>query len=126
MTFEEAIKQYTENLDKYQQLEKIQKSLLFISKGLENKIDNPETLNFFRCQIIAYLKELQYNKIVPKEINLDQAVFIDYDRRNKIAFVNFSKELEDFLTDNGNFMASDFEEEVLVKEEEDGNTKNRK
>ena len=117
MTFEEAVKQYTENLDKYQQLEKIQKSLLFISKGLENKIDNPETLNFFRCQIIAYLKELQYNKIVPKEINLDQAVFIDYDRRDRIAFVNFSADLENFLTDHGNFIASDFEEEIIEGKE---------
>lgn len=122
MNFEEAIARQ----EKHKKLEQIQKSLLFISKSLEGNIDTVETLRHFRNQIIAYLKELQYNKIVPKEINLDTAIFLDYDRKTKIAFVNFSPELEDFITDYGNCIASDFEDEILVKEEENGNTKNRK
>ena len=117
MTFEEALKQYISNADKYLELENIQKSLLFIAKDLENKMGDPKTLRFFKTQIISYLKELQYNNKVPKEINLDKAVFIDYDRTGRIAFVNFSKELEDFLTDNGNFIASDFEDGIVSEEE---------
>lgn len=79
-------------------LSKIQTSLGFLSDQLLKK---GYTIIDFRNDCIAYLKELQYNNRIPKNINIEKEIYFEDNKEKRTVYVNFSDRLESFLTKDG-------------------------
>lgn len=80
-------------------IKKIQKSLMYLSNQLE---DSKYDYRNLESDIRGYLTELQYNNKIPKNINLKEAITVEFlNDNNHDLHVFFSKELEDYLTDSG-------------------------
>ena len=82
----------------------LQETLKYIFQDESDKARNASSI-LENC--IAYLKEAQLNHRIPKEINIDKEVFYEMSDDSKKMFVSFSERLENFLTNNGDFIVID-------------------
>lgn len=90
--------------EKLLQLEGIQKSLSFIQLNLERPDYTPD--DFFN-DLVGYLKEIQFCGKLPKEIDIEDSIDLSFNKETTVLSVIFSKELEDYITLNGNFIIDD-------------------
>lgn len=97
-------------MNSQENLQNLQKSLAFLSSQLDDK---QYSMMDFYTDCLSYLKEAQYNNKIPKEINLDKEVMIEYSKEDKTIYVNFSERLENFLTADGNFILNLLQNPVL-------------
>ena len=96
-----------QEVNRLRDLGRIQKCLVALSDNLS---DPNYTLELFRNDLVGYLKEAQYNNRIPKNINIEESISFRMDNTNGVVFVNFSPELEDYITDNGNYVVDELKE----------------
>lgn len=89
------------------ELLKIQKSLIFIAKNAD-KNEDIKNINDYYQYILSYMKELWYNKKLPKELDPSKHIIIVNDEVG-IPYIVFSQSLDNYLTKNQTLYLKDKE-----------------